>query len=135
MQFCDHFSVHIFTHNALYISKRLIPIPLLIYNKKLVRHGPFDIGGCLGFWSGPRYYFQTKSEQDYFFRQPKDGLFFGFWHLKHADKWVLGNYWRQIIFFPVPLSKIIFFSQNQSKEIFFRKKTQAPPPEYQMDRA
>ena len=30
-----------------------------------VRHGPFDIqggGGGLGFWSGPRYFFRTKSE-------------------------------------------------------------------------
>ena len=30
----------------------------------------------------------------------------------------------------MPLSKIIFFSQNQSKEFFFET-----PPEYQMDRA
>ena len=50
---------------------------------------------------------------------------FGFWHLKHADKWVLGNYWRQIIFFTVPLSKIFFSEQG----IFFRKKNQAPPPQ------
>ena len=28
------------------------------------------------------------------------------------------HYRRQIIFFTVPLSKFIFFSQNQSKEIF-----------------
>ena len=45
------------------------------------------------------------------------------------------HYWRQIIFFTVPLSNIIFFSQNQSKEIFFEKIPSPPPPEYQMDRA
>ena len=44
------------------------------------------------------------------------------------------HYWRQIIFFTVPLSNIIFFSQNQSKGIFFEK-IPSPPPEYQMDRA
>ena len=44
------------------------------------------------------------------------------------------HYWRQIIFFTVPLSNIIFFSQNQSKEIFFEK-IPSPSPEYQMDRA
>ena len=54
------------------------------------------------------------------------------------------RYWRQIIFFTVPLSKIIFFSQNQSKEIslskiiffsqnqskeiFFEKILSPPPP-------
>ena len=38
------------------------------------------------------------------------------------------QYWRQIIFFTVPLSKFIFFSQNQSKEIFF-KNSPAPPPQ------
>ena len=70
-----------------------------------------------------------------FWRAERARNFFGFWHLKHADKWVLGNYWRQIIFFTVPLSKI-FFSQNQSKEISFEKKPKPPPPpEYQMDRA
>ena len=37
------------------------------------------------------------------------------------------HYWRQIIFFTVPLSKIIFLSQNQSKE-FFSKISQPPPP-------
>ena len=43
-----------------------------------IRHGPFDIqgGGGLGFWSGPRYFFQTKSEQDYFFRRPFGPDFF-----------------------------------------------------------
>ena len=40
---------------------------------KLIRlldtvHLIFRGGGSLGFWSGPRY-FQTKSEQDYFFRR------------------------------------------------------------------
>ena len=44
------------------------------------------------------------------------------------------HYWRQIIFFTVPLSKFIFFSQNQSKDFFFRN-IPAPPLEYQMDRA
>ena len=44
------------------------------------------------------------------------------------------HYWRQIIFFTVPLGNITFFSQNQSKEIFFEK-IPSPPPEYQMDRA
>ena len=38
------------------------------------------------------------------------------------------HYWRQIIFFTVPLSNIIFFSQNQSKEIFFEK-IPSPPPQ------
>ena len=46
------------------------------------------------------------------------------------------HFWRQIIFFTVPLSNIISFSQNQSKEIFFEKiPSPPPPPEYQMDRA
>ena len=63
-----------------------------------------------------------------FWRAERARKNFGFWHLKHADKWVLGNYWRQIIFFTVPLSKIIFFSQNQSKEIFFEKNPSPPPP-------
>ena len=51
-----------------------------------------------------------------------------FWHLKHADKWVLGNYWRQIIFFTVPLSKIIFFNKSEQGN-FFRKKPKPPPPQ------
>ena len=51
-----------------------------------------------------------------------------------ADNEFWLHYWRQIIFFTVPLSNIIFFSQNQSKEFFFRKNSK-PPPEYQMDRA
>ena len=72
----------------------------------------------------------------FYWRAEWDRKFFGFWHLKHAGKWVLGNYWRQIIFFTVPLSKIIFLCQNQSKDIFFEKNpSPPPPPEYQMDRA
>ena len=41
----------------------------------------------------------------------------------------------RLFFFTVPLSKFIFFSQNQSKEISFPKYPSPPPPEYQMDRA
>ena len=33
-------------------------------------HLIFRGGGGLGFWSGPNYFFRTKSEQDYFFRWP-----------------------------------------------------------------
>ena len=62
-----------------------------------------------------------------FWRAERARKIFGFWHLIHADKWVLGNYWRQIIFFTVPLSKIIFFSQNRSKEFFFEKNPSPPP--------
>ena len=39
------------------------------------------------------------------------------------------HYCRQIIFFTVPLSKFIFFSQNQSKEIFFQNIPGPPPPQ------
>ena len=70
-----------------------------------------------------------------FWRAERARKIFGVWHLKYADKWVLGNYWRQIIFFTVPLSKIIFLAKIRARK-FFSKKTQAPPPpEYQMDRA
>ena len=70
------------------------------------------------------------------------------WRAKRARKFFLDfdvsnqpisefglHYWRQIIFFTVPLSKFIFFSQNQSKEFFFQNSPGPPPPEYQMDRA
>ena len=71
----------------------------------------------------------------FFWRAERARKFFGFWHVKHAAKWVLGNYWRQIIFFTVPLSKIIFKPKSE-QGIFFRKKPKPPPPpEYQMDRA
>ena len=41
----------------------------------------------------------------------------------------------RLFFFTVPLSKFIFFTQNESKEIFFQYIPGPPPPEYQMDRA
>ena len=42
-----------------------------IVRERCIRHGQFDIqGGGLGFWSGPKYFFKTKSEQDYFFCRP-----------------------------------------------------------------
>ena len=41
------------------------------------RHVPFDIrGGGLEFLSGPRIFFRTKSEQDYFFRRPFGPYYF-----------------------------------------------------------
>ena len=49
-------------------------LPRCIHHFKLdIRHGPFHYqggGGGLGFRSRPRYFFQTKSEQDFFFRRP-----------------------------------------------------------------
>ena len=44
------------------------------------------------------------------------------------------HYWRQIIFFTVPLSKFIFLVKIRARN-FFSKISQPPPPEYQMDHA
>ena len=48
-------------------------ISLWIYNRIIWNLGTVHLifrGGDLGFWSGLRYFFQTKSKQDYFFRRP-----------------------------------------------------------------
>ena len=53
---------------------------------------------------------------------------FGFYRLKPADKWVwVALFETDYFFFTVPLSKIIFLSQNHSKD-FFPRKIPAPPP-------
>ena len=56
-------------------------IYIFVLYKIVLRHGPFDIqgggGGGLEFLSGPRIFFRTKSEQDYFFSPALwAGLFF-----------------------------------------------------------
>ena len=56
------------------LSRQNLPAPPPPLQNRMValRHGLFDIlgGGGLEFFSGPRNFFQTILEQDYFFRRP-----------------------------------------------------------------